>query len=151
GPPTEVEPGRQAMRDGRLRHVAFDTSPTAQLVVDPSGTLTLANYRARALLGINAKDVGRPLRDLDIYRQPFDLAPLIERVIDEGRPAPVQEAEWQKGEGEPRYLTVRASPLIEDGDPLAISLVFNDVTEATRLRRQAERTNAELERANEEI
>src|SRR5262249_22649816 len=44
--------------NGRLREIAIDAIPTAQLVVDIKSALVLANERARGLFGISQADVG---------------------------------------------------------------------------------------------
>src|SRR5207248_6829785 len=71
-------PGNQAEDNGRarqslLRELALEESPVARLVVDLDGTLAMANARARALLGVNAKDVGRLLHDLEVSYRPVEL------------------------------------------------------------------------------
>ena len=48
--------------DIRLREVALESDPVAQMVIDGAGVVTLINERARALFGLTADDVGRPLQ-----------------------------------------------------------------------------------------
>src|SRR5215470_16616460 len=45
-------------RQVRLREVAFDTVPVAQLVVDLSGRIMLASAEARQMFGVTANDIG---------------------------------------------------------------------------------------------
>src|SRR5262249_5381357 len=61
----------------RICERAFEADPVAQLVVDRSGYLILANERAREWFGIALRDVGRLFRDLDISFRPVELRSLI--------------------------------------------------------------------------
>src|SRR5204863_7061100 len=63
--------------DNRLRDLALDESPLARIVVDHQGVLVLASHKARALFGIGAKDIGRPLQDVEISFRPIELRALI--------------------------------------------------------------------------
>jgi len=72
-------------RQVRLRETAFDVSPVAQWVVDANSNLVLANEYARSLFSLNARDLGRPLQDLEISYRPVDLRSLIEQAYAERR------------------------------------------------------------------
>src|SRR5262249_8332139 len=65
-----AEPGPETgepMEDSsRIRDIAFEIDPVAQLVVDGTGRLNLVNERARTLFGIGPGDVGRPFQDLEV-------------------------------------------------------------------------------------
>ena len=49
----------------RMREAAFDAGLAAQVVVDTSGSVVLANERDRNLFGLKPKDIGLPLQDLE--------------------------------------------------------------------------------------
>jgi len=53
-----------------IGEAGFESAPFAQLVVDRSGTLAIANQQARRTFGINHGDVGASLFDLDISVRP---------------------------------------------------------------------------------
>ena len=135
----------------RLREVALDTAPVAQIVVDAEGTLALANDRARALFGIAPADVGRPLQDLRISYRPVELRSLVEQASLERRPILVRDVDWKLTTGETRWLEVQVVPIVDGGSLLGASVAFSDVTNARRLQREVETTNRELESAYEEL
>ena len=137
----------------RLRDVALDAIPTAQLVIDARGMLLLANERARSLFGIAATDVGSPLQDLKISYRPVDLRSAIDQVYSERRPVVMRDIEWPSVSGDLRWLDVHVTPLSDHigGAALGASIAFNDVSAAKRLHRDLEHANQELETAYEEL
>ena len=63
----DYDAASQLTRHVRLREIAFDNTPSAEMVVDLNGNLIMANEKARELLSINPRDIGRALsgfRDL---------------------------------------------------------------------------------------
>src|SRR4051812_41601885 len=74
-----------AMPDTKLRSLAFDTGPVPQLMIDREGILSLANERARAMLGIGPNDLGRPFQDLEISYRPSELRTPIEQALGQRR------------------------------------------------------------------
>src|SRR5262249_36978693 len=76
----DQEAGSQLARHVRLREVAFDVGRVAQIIVDASANLVLANERARSLFGITSRDIGRSLRELDLYSRPIELQPFLDRA-----------------------------------------------------------------------
>ena len=108
--------------------------PVPRIVVDANGVLALANARARVLFSINAKDLGRPLQDLEISYRPVELRALIEQAHAERRTVTLTSVERRFPDGEVQYLDVVVAPLFEDGQkPLGAAVTFIDVTRATRL------------------
>jgi two-component system CheB/CheR fusion protein len=147
--------GADADREGdesRLREVAFDASPVAQLVVDTTGRVVLVNDPARALFGMASGDIGRPLQDLTISYRPIELRSQIERVQAERRPVVIHDVGWHVQPNDARWLEVQVVPLFDAGNgPLGVSVSFIDVSTAKRLQQELERTNQELEAAYEEL
>ena len=148
--------GNAAKVDGgqaRMREVALDGIPTAQLLVDTNGTLVLANERARSLFGISQTDVLRPLQDLKISYRPVELRSAIDQVGTDRRPVVLREVEWPSLNGEARWLDVHVTPVIDPTDAtlLGAGISFADVTAAKRLQRDLEHANQELETAYEEL
>jgi two-component system CheB/CheR fusion protein len=140
------------VRQVRIREAAFDSSPVAQVVVDVNGMVLLANERARVLFGINTKDVGRPLQDLEISYRPVELRSLIEQAYAERRTVALSAVQRLLPNGEVQYLDLQVAPLQYNGEALiGASIAFQDGTQAQRLQEELRRTNQDLETAYEEL
>jgi two-component system CheB/CheR fusion protein len=136
----------------RIREAAFDANPIAQIVVDFSGLLTLANERARALFGLAASDLGRPLQDLQISYRPAELRSCLDRAYAERRAVVLGDVEWSGSVGEAGFLEIHVVPLIDgSGTLLGASITFLDMTSTKRLRDELQSSNRELETAYEEL
>jgi two-component system, chemotaxis family, CheB/CheR fusion protein len=136
----------------RLREQALEESPVARIVVDANGLLAIANARARVLFSINAKDLGRPLKDLEVSYRPAELRALIEQAHAERRTVTLTSVERRFLDGETQFLDVVATPLFADGHkPLGAAVSFLDVTRATRLQDELRRSHEEVQTASEEL
>src|SRR5262249_11365981 len=83
GPPRPTE-GRLDPADGdRLRDLALQTDPNAQIVVDEARTMAVANERARILFGLTPNDIGRPFHDLEVSYRPIELRSMIDLAFTE--------------------------------------------------------------------
>lgn len=78
----------------RLHQVIFDTEPVAQIIVDTSGLLALANARARALFRIAPADTGRAIQDLEVSYRPLELRSLLETAYVERRVVEIKGVAW---------------------------------------------------------
>jgi two-component system CheB/CheR fusion protein len=135
-----------------LRDVVFDADPTAQIVVDGQGGVALINERARVLFGLSARDVGRPLRDLELSYRPADLRSAIDQASADRRTLTLKEVEWPAAGGESRLLDIQVLPLLEPGRTVAgVRIAFSDVTRYRRLQDDLSRSRQELETAYEEL
>jgi two-component system CheB/CheR fusion protein len=145
--------GKPESGQARMREIALDGIPSAQLLVDANGTLVLANERARSLFGISPHDVLRPLQDLKISYRPVELRSAIDQVTTERRPTILREIEWPSLTGDVRWLDIHVSPVVDPADAtlLGTAISFNDVSAAKRLQRDLEHANQELETAYEEL
>ncbi|GAC1470712.1 MAG: hypothetical protein NVS2B14_17260 [Chamaesiphon sp.] len=113
----------------RIREAAFDSSPLSQIVIDINGFLLLANERARTMFGLNPRDLGRPLQDLEISYRPLELRSCIEQVYTERRQVNIRDVEWHPSSGETLSIDVQVLPLLEiTGNLLGVAITFNDVT-----------------------
>lgn len=137
----------------RLHERALESIPSAQLLVDAAGSLLVANERARALFGIAATDIGRPLQDLKISYRPVELRSAIDQVYAERRAVVLRDVEWPSLAGDVRWLDVHVFPLTDSREPVVLGagVSFNDVSAAKRLQRDLEHANQELETAYEEL
>jgi two-component system CheB/CheR fusion protein len=149
--PMPEQPTGRIQRSMRLRDLAFDASPMAQLVVDLDGNLLMANDRARQSFDIHAGDLGRPLRDLEISYRPVDLRSPMERVLSSRSPLMLPEVERHRPEGDNQILKVYIVPLLQNGGVTGVSVLFEDVTALKKLQADLERSSTELETAYEEL
>jgi two-component system CheB/CheR fusion protein len=142
-----------AARAIRLRDQAFEVAPVAQVVVDLDGGLVAANNQARAMFGINSRDIGRPLQDLEISYRPLELPSRIEQAHSEGRVVHVRNVERSFPDGQSQYLDVALTPLPIGGEngPSGISVTFADITRYNTLQHELARSSEELETAYEEL
>jgi two-component system CheB/CheR fusion protein len=137
----------------RLYAAAFETSGEAQVVIDRQGHLTLANERARYVFGINERDLGRPIQDLEISYRPVEMRSLIEQSYSDARTVIVRDIVWRpRGAVDDRWMDLEITPL-RDGSTttLGVSALFTDVTAAKRLQQELEVSRQHLESAFEEL
>jgi two-component system, chemotaxis family, CheB/CheR fusion protein len=141
-------PGRRL----RMLELISDSIPAAQVVVDAGGRITLINDLAREWLRLSARDVGRPLQDLEISYRPVELRSLIDQAYGQRQPVCVRDVEWHIPRTDVEFLDVHVTPLMENQDsPRGASIVLADVTGSHRLRDELERSRQELETAYEEL
>ena len=138
--------------DSLLRDVAFEASPLAQLVIDRGGRLTLANMHARALFRLASRDVGRPLKDLELSYRPVELRSLIDRAYAERHSVTVRGTEWLEPTGEERVVDVQVTPLVAPtGEFTGVSVSFFDIARSKRLQAAVEVSKREVEVAYEAL
>ena len=138
--------------DVSIRDAAFNTHPVAQVVVDRSGFLKLANERARSLFDLTPRDLGCPLQDLQFSYRAVELRSYIEQAYADCRPITVPDVEWTITSGDSLYFDVQIAPLFDsNGSLLGVSITYIDVTRSKRLQKDLEHSNHELEMAYEEL
>ncbi|WP_328333066.1 PAS domain S-box protein [Kribbella sp. NBC_00382] len=142
----------------RLRELALAASPIAQLVVGVDDTLVMQSDQAATLFGLSPRDLGRPMRELEVSYQPLALRGHLDRVMAERKPVRVSEVEFGRPGGVVHWFEVHLIPVLDGPDLLGVSVVFHDVSatralrlEVERASRQLESTNAELQSTNEEL
>jgi two-component system CheB/CheR fusion protein len=127
-------------------------SPIAQIAVDRAGFLADANVRARELFSLGGADVGRPLQDLAISYRPAELRAAIDRAYEENAPVRIGRIEFVRPGGDERILEIDVTPVPgANGEPLGVTVMFNDVTTLARLHDDYDRSRRELETAYEEL
>jgi two-component system, chemotaxis family, CheB/CheR fusion protein len=136
----------------RLREAAFDAIPLAQLIIDLNGRLILANASARLMFGINRLDLGRPLQDLEISYRPLELRSHLEEVYRTRSNLIINNIVRNLRDNQTQYLDAHFN-LLENssGNLLGIGVTFADVTRYQDLKIELQKTNQELETANEEL
>jgi two-component system CheB/CheR fusion protein len=148
-----VAPRQEASTpDAALREASFDQAPTAEIVVDGNGDVVAVNMAARSMFGLSARDVGRPLHDLEVSYRPLDLRSLIERVREGRHAVTAREVKWAPPDSDPRVLDVHVAPIVTQQPALGgIAIAFVDVTRYQQLQSELERAQRELETAYEEL
>jgi two-component system, chemotaxis family, CheB/CheR fusion protein len=145
--------GERLAKHIRLRDSAFELGSEPQIVIDINGHIALINQRARDLFSLGAKDLNRPMRELDIYNRFSELKTRIQATYAEMRPDTIKEIHWVLDTGEVRILDLYITPVRDgpSGSLQGISLTFNDLTATKRLQEKLESANQELETAYEEL
>ncbi|EOD58714.1 CheR family methyltransferase [Amycolatopsis vancoresmycina] len=134
-----------------LREHAFSASPVAQIVFTEGETTALINSQAEVAFGLSDRDIGRPLRDLDVSYRPVALRAYVEQARLERRSLRIKDVEWRRA-GETVWYEVHVNPLVnKDKTLLGVSVVFHDVSWARQLLTELEHTNRQLESAYEEL
>jgi two-component system CheB/CheR fusion protein len=153
--PPRVEGGPETIETmadtARMRDMAFELDPIAQLVVDGAGRLTLVNERARLHFGLSTGDVGRLFQDLEISFRPADVRSAIHEASTERRPAFRRDVPWPTPTGETRYVDVQVIPMMDGEAIVGAKINFVDVTRYRRLQEQLQQSKHELETAYEEL
>ncbi|MFS1300231.1 CheR family methyltransferase [Streptosporangium longisporum] len=144
---------RPYVRHTVLQAAALATGPVAQIALDRSRNLALANTRAELLFNLNARDIGRPFQDLEVSYRPVELRSVIEQVEQDLRVAELQDVAWHRPNApETSFFDIAVVPLMDpDGDLVGVGVNFHDVTRYRQLRDRLEQTNRELEHAYEEL
>jgi len=136
----------------RLREIAFDQDPISQLVVDARGTLVLANTRARDLFNLTARDIGRPLQDLELSYRPVELRSCIDDAHQRRQSVQLREVAWPTGSRDGRFFNVQVTPIFDGADlSLGTKILFVDVTRQHELQEELQRSRQDLETAYEEL
>jgi PAS domain S-box-containing protein len=131
----------------------FETSPVGIVVIDADGTITDANGRAEAVLGLERSEItGRTYDDPRWEIVDDDGAPLsgenlpAARVLETGEPVFDFEHGIEHPDGETVWLSVNAAPIHDpDGDISKVVSVVSDITDRREYRRLLEQQNERLE------
>src|SRR5690242_998137 len=87
--------------DDQLRHAALTSSAAAQIVLDTRRRLVMCNNGASNLFGLSARDLGRPIQDLEVSYRPLELRAHLDSVLAERRASSVREVAWNRPAAEP--------------------------------------------------
>jgi two-component system, chemotaxis family, CheB/CheR fusion protein len=148
---SDQEANNQFSRHIRMRELAFDSAPVAQIVIDLNGNLVLINEQARTMFGLSPKDLTRPFQDLEVSYRPIELRSLIEQAYTERQSITLKNVE-RNLPTEIQYLDVRVVPLLDNGNKaLGVSIAFHDVSHYIQLQDELQHSRQDLETANEEL
>ena len=141
-------PGAVAPSDGqRPLEALFEQNVVPQVMLDASGNLVHANRAARRMFSIGSAQLGRHLREAELYHRPADLRTPVERVQRERQPAAVYDVPFHGHDGV-RSLDIIIAPL--DG-PSGLVISFLDASRYQDLRAELENSRHELKTAYEEL
>jgi two-component system CheB/CheR fusion protein len=132
---------------GRPMEALFEQNVVAQVVIDASGNIVLANRAARRMFSIGSAELGRHLREAELYQRPTDLRAPIERAQRERRAIAIYDVPWH-AQDNVRALDIVVAPL--DGQP-GLVISFLDASRYQHLRAELENSRHELETAYEEL
>ena len=139
-------------RDPLLEWV-INTGGEALIAVDREGRLALANEPARKMFGLNCPGRGPPVSPAPAFLSARGPAHAHGQGL-RGAQARSQSPTCQRvgPDGVEQFLDVKVSPLhSETGQPLGVSIVFQDVTRQHKLRVELQADKQERETAYEEI
>jgi two-component system CheB/CheR fusion protein len=143
--------GDPATGPSLVGEIAFDTIALPVIVVDSENKVVHATASARALFGVQMKDIGAPLQNLDVSYRPIEVRSLLNEALAERRPIERKSVRWSEKD-DTRVYDVAASPLFgEGGSVLGAAITFQDVTRYHRLQNELEQSNRDLEAAYEEL
>ena len=87
-----ARPGGSPRSDGhRPMEALFEQNVVAQVMLDASGNVVQANRAARRMFAIGSGELGRPMRDTELYQRPADLRTPIELAQRERRPVAIYD------------------------------------------------------------
>jgi two-component system CheB/CheR fusion protein len=148
----QAEAGSRPTRVERLGALAFERDQVAQLLVDATGILLLANERAKTMFGLRVGDIGRSFLEMELAYRPVELRGRIAQVVAEQHPLIVTGAERLLSNGETQYLDVNIMPIRDEtGIAIGVNIAFNDVTSFHQLKIAQNRVMQELQTAYEEL
>ena len=134
-----------------LRETAYDLTSGAQVVIGRDGTLAMANDRARRMLGLSAKDIGRDFHDLDLSYRPVELRARVERIAEDRQPIVMEGVTWRSPAGQEHILDVRMVPVVSDGELLGTAVNYQDATDVVQLESDLTASRRDLTQAHEEL
>jgi two-component system CheB/CheR fusion protein len=149
--PETTDVARSGLEDV-MREVGFEAAAVAQIVIDREGILTLANQQARTIFHLGPRDVGQPLKDLELSYRPVELRSPIDRAYAQRHVINIRDVEWEHAPGEHWVMDVQVAPLTSsDGTIVGVGISFVDVTRYKRLQEAMEVSKRDVETANEEL
>jgi two-component system CheB/CheR fusion protein len=135
-----------------VRELAFRASPVAQIVITGEDTVAMINQQAESIFGLSARDIGRPLRDLEVSYRPVELRAYLEQAKVERRSTRIPDVKWQRPGADTVWFEIHINPLVDaENGLLGVSIVFFDVTATRALLDKVVQTNRQLEAAYEEL
>jgi two-component system, chemotaxis family, CheB/CheR fusion protein len=134
-----------------LRETGFEASPVAQILIDLDGRLVAANLQARMMFGLNQRDIGTPLQDLELSYRPIELRSRIEQAYAGRHVVSLREVEWHS-RMDTRFVDIQIAPLISPtSEIVGAAISFTDVSRSRVLQQALQESKREMENAYEEL
>ncbi|MBV9424415.1 MAG: PAS domain-containing protein, partial [Solirubrobacterales bacterium] len=133
-----------------LRDTAFDIGG-AHVVVNAAGVVVMANEAARGMFNLGLNDLGRPIEELELSYRPLELRAHLDAVATDLSGIEISAVAWRSPQAQDRFLNVRLTPLLSDGELVGTSISYIDVTDTKALQEQLISSRRELETAYEEL
>ncbi|HMJ78653.1 MAG TPA: CheR family methyltransferase [Iamia sp.] len=150
-----LTPLRTAVADdgpvASLLRSGFESSPLPQLLVDGAGRLLHASRRARQQFGLSQRQMGRPLRDLEVSYRPIDLRSRLDEAAASSQPVVVPDVRWEGPDGSVEIYEVVFSALGNGDGGGGTSITFTPTGRVQSLREELLSARREVEAAHEEI
>ena len=140
---------RQLERERDLTTEILDTSPVGVMVLDGDGTVRRVNDRAMGLLGVTEDELAdydpgdRPTYDEEGRPVAVEDHPFAE-VLETGEPVYDRVLQVEQPDGERRWLSVNAEPIVDDGEVVRVVTTGEDVTDIKRRERELESELGEI-------
>jgi two-component system CheB/CheR fusion protein len=136
----------------RVLDEALLSGAVPQIVLDDESRLVFCNNRASQLFGLNSRDLGRPLTDLDVSYRPVEISGHIAQASRERRTVWIRDVVWSRPSGESSTFDIQVVPLADDaGAVLGTTVIYTDVSSYKQLQGELEYANRQLETAYEEV
>ena len=143
---------KQLRAERDLRDGIIETSPIGMIVLNPDGSIRIANKRAADITGLSRAE----LEELDHFDDPMfqatdaDGNPLeggiFEEILATGEPAYDVERQFTRADGQRRWLALNGAALEDaSGEVTAVVIGFKDITEQKEYLERIEKSNERLE------
>ncbi|HKE19921.1 MAG TPA: PAS domain S-box protein [Kofleriaceae bacterium] len=109
------------------------------------------NNKATLLFNLGPSDVGRPIQDVELSYRPADLRSMIDESHTARKSVSRKNVEYRDHGRENQYLDVSITPFLRDGNLVATTITFTDVTHHHKLQENLQRFSENLETAYEEL
>src|SRR3954451_2405830 len=134
-----------------LREAGFEAAPVAQILIDIDGRLSAVNLQARVMFGLNQRDIGTPLQDLELSYRPVELRSRIEQAYADRHVVSLRDVEWRSGM-DTRFVDIQVAPLISTkAEVVGAAISFADVSRSRVLQQALQESKHEVENAYEEL
>jgi two-component system, chemotaxis family, CheB/CheR fusion protein len=136
----------------QLVGAAFDSVPSALVLVDMNGEVIRFNAAAGTGFDMSASDVGRPLRELELPVRSSELRSALREATRDHQPVQIADVEHRRSDEPMRRYEVTFLPVSSnDRDVVGALLCFDEVTAFRHIQEELEDANRDIELACEEL
>jgi two-component system, chemotaxis family, CheB/CheR fusion protein len=135
----------------QVASLALELLSVPTVVLDAEGVVVFINGAARSQFGLQERDIGATIQDLEVSYRPADLRTAINEAVSTRAVARRSAVAWTGPDDQARILDILVTPLLDDGVLTGTSITFTDVRTFHTLQAEVERANRQLETAYEEL